>query len=525
MFKTGNRSIFLLILLIPTLIYSTYSLMRNDLTGFIVTFSSFAGFSALLYYLFGKAKPPTKVDERLVTILLHMYAISHGEVGPDDLVKVIAENREYGYYSRVFQKLREIATKFGYGFTKAASKVASTVKPPLKDILVRFTEIFSTTEPKGYLELETSTIIEEYSGYYLRAIESLRVLGGVFSTFQSVAIFIIMTLDILTVFMSDQSIVYFSYVISTCVMLLMYLGLRTIAPKDKLVYVNRRIPSRPYKVFLSSLYCSTCIAPAVILALNYGVPYGMILTGLGLTIPGIFAHKLESFVYKIDDHYPTFIKSLGENMASTSNLKSALSYVLYMDLGPLQDLLKRTLARAKMGISNEKSLDILSSEASSQRVHSTNKIFIDAVNYGGDPLEVGKILGNNFVKFLEFRKRRMSVAKSFEAVVYILQPITVALLIILTNLCQYFSQYLTALPYFTFGEMPLDVINAGNIFIILFITAINALGLKEAKGGYWGKTLLYAGILLTLSGAAWLAAEKLMDTAMGQLLTGFEEII
>jgi len=515
----------MLILLIPALIYSTYSILRNDILGFLVTLSSYAGFSAFLHLFYGRSRPPTKIDEKLVTCILHMYAISQGEVGPDDLVKVIAENREYGYYSTVFRRLREMATKLGYGFTKAASKVASFVRQPLRDILVRCTEIFSSTEPKGYLELEASTIIEEYSGSYVRAIESLRVLGGVFSTLQSVAVFIIMTLAVMTVFISNRNIVFLAYIASTGALLMIYFGIRMVAPKDPLVYINMRIPSKPYRDFLFSLFGAVCIPIAVLVALNYGVAYGLIISGLGLTFPGIFAHKLESYVKRIDEHYPTFIKSLGENMASTSSLKSAFSYVLYMDLGPLKDLVKRALARVKMGISNEKALEILSAESSSHRVHVTNKIFVDAVNYGGDPLEVAKLLGNNFVRFLEFRKRRMSVSRSFEAVVYVLQPITVALLVIVTNLCQYFSQYLTSLPYFTFGEIPIDIINAGNIFLILFITLINSLGLMEAKGGFWGKTLLYAGILLTLSGGAWIGAEKIMETAMGQLLTGFEEIV
>jgi len=525
LFRIESRSI-LLILLIPTLIFSTYSILRNDIFGCIVTLSSYGGFSAFLHLFYGKSRPPTKIDEKLVNCILHMYAISHGEVGPDDLVKVIEENSEYGYYSVVFHRLREMATKLGYGFTKAASKVAMHVRQPLRDILVRCTEIFSSTEPKGYLELEASTIVEEYSGYYIRAIESsLRVLGGVFSTLQSVAVFIIMTLSVMTVFISNRNVVYLAYIISTGSILMMYLGIRMVAPKDSLVYINRRIPSKPYRTFLISLFGAVCIPPAVLVALNYGAAYGLIITGLGLIIPGIFAHKLESYVKRIDEHYPTFIKSLGENMASTSSLKSAFSYVLYMDLGPLKDLVKSALARVKMGISNEKALEILSAESSSHRVHVTNKIFMDAINYGGDPLEIGKILGNNFVRFLEFRKRRMSVAKSFEAVIYVLQPITVALLVIITNLCQYFSQYLTSLPYFTFSEIPLDIINVGNIFTILFITLINSLGLKEAKGGFIGKTLLYAGILLVLSGGSWIGAEKLMETAMGQLLTGFEEIV
>ncbi|MCS7373934.1 MAG: hypothetical protein NDF56_03045 [archaeon GB-1845-036] len=45
-------------------------------------------------------------------------------------------------------------------------------------------EAFSTTVPRDFLELEASTILEEYYEYYTRSLESLRVVGGVFSTFQ-----------------------------------------------------------------------------------------------------------------------------------------------------------------------------------------------------------------------------------------------------------------------------------------------------------------------------------------------------
>lgn len=513
----------ILILFVPTAIYCAYSLLRNDLTGLIVALSSFTAFSSLIYYYFRRKSLPTKIDEQLVSLILHLYAISHGEVSPDDLINSVADNDEYGQYCKVFRKIRQLAKEFGYGFTKATSQIAATVKPPLKDVLVRFTETFSTTNPKGYLELEASTITEEYSGYYLRSIESIKVLGGIFSTFQSVAVFIILTLDILTVFMAEQEVVYYSYVIAICAISVMFLGLRAVTPKDVLVHMNKEEPPKLYRIFKLCLPITVaCVAPAAVIFMMVGPAYGLIFLGSVLLLPGFLAYKLENFVYNVDEHYPAFIKSLGEKMASTSSLKSALSYVLYMELGPLKTLLRRALARVKMGVSNEKSLAMLSSEASSHRVHITNKIFVDAVNLGSDPLEVGKILGNNCVKFLEFRKRRMSVARSFQVVLVVLQPITVVLLVVLTFLCRFFSRSLTSLPYFTFGEIPLGVIEVGNIVMVLFITAVNALGAQETKGGFWGTTLLYAAILLVLSGAAWLVADKFLELTLGQLLEGFE---
>ncbi|MCS7120360.1 MAG: hypothetical protein RMJ07_01650 [Nitrososphaerota archaeon] len=517
---------FLPLIAVPTATYLLYSFIRGELNWVQIIFSVFALIMGLFFYYYMREKPPTKIDEKLVTFLLHMYAVSHGQVDAEDLVNVVADNPDYGYYSKVFRKIRSLAKDLGYGFTKATAKIAETVKTPLKDILVRCVEVFSTTQPKGYLELEETTMAEEYSGYYQRSIESIRTIGGIFSTIQSVIVFIVMTLDILTIFMADPNVVYYAYGVSAVAILAIYAGLRAVVPGDALIHMDRKNQPALYRNFKLSLpIAAACIAPTIIIARMLGVPFAMLFYGAILVFPGLLANKFEYFVYKIDEHYPTFIKALGENMASTSDMKAALSYVLYMELGPLKALLKKALARARLGLSNEKALAMLSAEAGSHRVHSMNKIFVDAVNFGGDPLQIGTLIGNRCVRLLEFRKRRLSVEKSFEAVVFLLQPLSVALLIILTFLCRYFSQSLMSLPYFTFGEIPISVVEIGNIIIIVLITITNALGLNVAKGGFWGTTLLYAGILLMLSGVAWLGAELFMNIAFGTTLQGFEQLI
>ena len=211
-------------------------------------------------------------------------------------------------------------------------------------------------------------------------------------------------------------------------------------------------------------------------------------------------------------------------MASTSSIKSALSYVLHMELGPLKGLVKRALARLMFGIKMEKSIDLLSLESASYHVYTMNRMLLDAVNYGGDLIGVGKILGDSSIKFLEFRKRRSYVAKSFKTVIFILHPVTVALLVILTYLCRFFSQSMVSLPYFSFGEIPISAIHIGNILMILFLTTLNAMALREAESRFWGTSLLYISLLLILSGVSWLIGEKLMDIMFGQTLKGFEKL-
>jgi archaellum biogenesis protein FlaJ (TadC family) len=459
----------------------------------------------------------TRLDMLLVTSVIHMYAVSLGEAGPDRLIETVAESPEYGFYSRVFKSIRRLAKEFGYGFGKAIFYVSNTVKSPLKDMLVRFSEGFSSPRLKEFLELELSTIMEEYSGFCTRMLESMRLLGGMFSTFQSVSVFVVMTVAILTIFMADENIVIISYIVAASSIAFMFVGFRMVAMREPLVYTGRS-PSNLYRLFKTSFLATVCALPvSVAVALTLGVPYGLISAGALMLVPGALAYKLEAYVTSVDENYPVFLKALGESLASTSNLKAALDYVLYMELGPLKQLISRLSTRLKIGVSGETAFNLLASESSSHKVYMFNKIFLDAFRSGANTIEVGKTLGNSLIKFQEFRKRRISVTKSFEGVVMALQPITVALLVVLGNLCKFFTSTLTSLPYFQLGQIPLDIINAGNTALVILVTVVNSLAIKEARGGFWGSSLLYAGILFIVSGGVWIGAEHLIEQMFSQL--------
>jgi len=160
------------ILLVPSVAFSAYYLYVGKFLEAVLTLGITAGFFCFFLYLAGK-RAPRKIDYNLVTMIFHLYGLSHGQTSPADMVEAIAENKEYGFYSKVFQKIRKLAKDFGYGYTEATAQIAETVKTPLKDVLVRCTNVFSSGEPKGYLEIESSTLMEEYFSYYARAIETL----------------------------------------------------------------------------------------------------------------------------------------------------------------------------------------------------------------------------------------------------------------------------------------------------------------------------------------------------------------
>jgi len=479
----------------------------------------------LLFLVFKMRLKKARLDSTYVLATLHMYSTSTAEAGPENLVGVIAGTEEYGFISLTFKKIMKLAKNFGYGFTKATAYVSQSVKPPLKDFLMRCTEIFSSRRPSDYLEIEVTTLMEEYSGTYSRALESLRLMGGIFSTFQSAIVFIIMTLSILTVFLAEGNIIYIAYGVSFLSLIMLFIGFRASTPKEKFFYKGEASPRHHRRFSLTLMLSPALIIPSVAIYVVAGAPLAFIMSGAGLIIPGIFAYRLERYVENIEAHYPTFIKAVSESMVSVTDLKSALSYVLYMELGPsLRKIVQKTVNRLKLGISTDKSMDLFSSETGSHLIFLTNRIFLGAFKYGGDLVEVGKKIGNSTVKFLELRKRRKSVSRSFEGIVLIMHPITVALLVVMMSILGFFSETIINLPYFTFGEIPIKLVETGNIIIVLFLSIMNAVCIKDTRGGFWGIVLLYAGLLLILSGLAWFATDRFIADFFKQAIASLREL-
>lgn len=460
----------------------------------------------------------TRIDQALTTAIFHMYSLSLGETTPTDLVNTIACNGEYGFYSQVFKRIQILASGFGYGITNATSQIAKTVKPPLKDILVRCTNTFSSVQPKGYLEIESSMMMEEYAGYYSRAIKTLETLGGVFTSFQSVTVFLIMTLVIMTIFMIDPKVIPLGYALSVVSTVMMYILFKSSAPTEQNIYIGKFPPKLYRYMVLSSLTVIPASAVFALLAyIKLGAAFAFIVLGAGVCVPGVFGYLLEKRVAQIDKNYPTFLKALGENLGSTSDLKTSLSFILHMELGPLRSLVTSALARVKLDINHRQALESLSEEAASHHVHMSNRILLDSLGRGADALVIGNTLGNRVVKFLELRKMRDVVSNSFQMVVLVTQPLIVVLLTVLEVLSVFMSQYLVGLSYFGFNIMPLALIKAGNLVVILVMAVVNALTVKTVSGGYWGTFFLNLGILLAISGAAAIASQTLIEGALSSM--------
>jgi len=476
-----------------------------------------------LTYASGRKEKVGKLDKMIVTAVIHMYAVSLGEVGSLDIIDAVASSPEYGKYCRIFKTVKDLAVGFGHGLTKALTSVAKAVKPPLRDVLIRMTEAFSTTTPRDFLELESSTILEEFSGYYTRSLESLKVIGGVFSTFQSISIFIVLTVAILTIFTANEYVIPFAYAVSVIAIVFMVVALKVVAPKETLVYVGDA-PPHAYKLFKATLALVPASFVLALAAQSYDLSLALLIPGVLMLAPGLLAYKVEKSVLSLDEYYPSFIKALGENLASTLNLRAALEYAAHIQLGPLGKLVRKVIVWLKLGINYEKSLKLMALESGSHLLYIFNKILSDTLKSGSPPLEVSKLLANTAIRFLEFRKRRISTAKGIETAILILQPISVFILVTIAGLLGFFGELLTPTTYFPFYSIPTDLIELGNIFLVFSLALTNAYAIIVSRGGFKGTFFLYASILLIISWASWFSANLLINNIFSQFKFDFLKI-
>src|SRR5208337_4176768 len=101
-------------------------------------------------------------------------------------------------------------------------------------------------------------------------------------------------------------IVYFGYIMSSVILIVLFLGLRTVVPKDVLIHIDKDLPPELYTRFRVVLPIAVaCIVSAVLVSIIFGYPYGFLVCGLALLLPGYFAYRFETFVIGVNENYPT----------------------------------------------------------------------------------------------------------------------------------------------------------------------------------------------------------------------------
>ncbi len=496
--------------------------------------------SFLVYFLINALKKRgivTGVDEDLVFLITHMYSVSTGKP-PNErlfLLKGIS-GTTYREYGEILHRIAVLAREWGYGFIKSIRIQAQRVNNPVfKDFLIRLSEALNVGEDiERFLKTEYEAILTEYEASYSRVLEAIKTLLGIYTAAASSAIFIIVNMTLIALLLyGGVNLIIAAFMGTIVALVALVLLIQRSLPKEKLVHDLRiNLPERKLYAYTLIIAISIgALAGILVFKLFNDPSYFMIVFGIAVLAPGLIGRRIENKVKNMDNFFIVFIRSLGLTYMSVRNYTLALGSLLRTDFGELTRPLRRLYARLTNSVNKRVSWLYFIGETGSEAIRRGVDIFYDSTEAGGDAAKVGTALSNLLQHIINLRKRREQVAKAFEATMYVLHTLIVAITEFIVSLIILFQEIFlkmgTSLPtqIFNITPFPPELIIIMKLILIFTLTLLNAFAMKTASGGYPGSVWVNASILLILSGATMIVSSKLAGMLIQAFSMGLEQTV
>jgi archaellum biogenesis protein FlaJ (TadC family) len=256
------------------------------------------------------------------------------------------------------------------------------------------------------------------------------------------------------------------------------------------------------------------------------IPLPLITAGITLLLIGRIGRKWVKQVEKIDENYPSFVKSLGDAILVTNSLKESSKILEINDYGELNKLIKRLRRRLEAGFEQNKSLNVLGLESLSSLVLKTIRIVADSIFYGARSEVYTKSIYDYITRHLIDRKKRRQTAGTLRGLAIPLQAtlVTVAALIATLTKILYRFNLLIQDWFPVIAAVSPSQVSTYFYTIILVVASSSSIALYIVEGDS-KFTLTYShGLLLTLSGAVYYLVSLGSETLF-HLFIKFEEEI
>ena len=389
----------------------------------------------------------TAISFDLYSNLTYMAALSVGDPSRDLLMsKVLEQDFKMGIF---FRQIYLMTKRMGFEYSRAFRLVARKAGAvSVKNLLLRFAgAINSGVSEVDFLLEEAKVEAEEYNSTYLRSLETLAKWADAYAALL-VAVTLVVVVAMISTMLSQLGSTFllmltFSMVFVTAFGV--YIVWRT-APSEEIIYQNRRGPKlRRMAKRLLVIGGPTGFVVGLFLSLSYGLPVLLIMIGLGLLPSGVFAYMDNGKVAKIDREASSFIRSLGNVTASLgSSISIALGKIDRRALDTLEPLIRRLQIRLNRSIDPTKSWDAFRDEAGSALLNSSTRMFVDGVNVGGAPDEVGAIASKYAMEVALLRDRRNVSAVPFAVLTIPLHFAMTALMVFILEIMKTFNTVISA---------------------------------------------------------------------------------
>jgi len=472
------------------------------------------------------------VDEDLVYLVTHMYAVATGKPPRKRLFVLDSVLGDYGEYSRVLKRIAMLAVEWGYGFARAIRTVLGEVRNEVfRDFLLRLGEVLNMGEdPAKFLEIERRALLSEYSAVYTRAIESARVLLGVYVSAASSSIFLAVTFALMAFLhpIPPEALLASHFGVAGLLAILAYIIHRAL-PQDKLVHDYGHGNPLRSRLRIVTLTCTTLSVAVGVACYPILGPYlAIALSALPLIPAGVYAKRVENIVREIDSFYPIFVRSFGIAYSLVGHPPTALRSALRSDYGLLTRLLRKLLARLTLGVSSAIAWRRLVIDTWSEMVRRLTNILYDSIDAGANMARVGTVLSDTAYSLLELKKQRKQVTKTFEYSLYMVHALLAGIVMAVIKLLSIFNMILSKfqamkvavkLPLM-FHPLGLSMIEQILPVFMVLVSIVNAYAVRAAHGGLWQTMLLPLAVFLLSSGLVMHFTGIAMESLLSSFIIG-----
>jgi flagellar protein FlaJ len=468
-----------------------------------------------------------KIDIDLLYSITYMNTIATGDIARDEIFRRISEREDF-VCSKYFKQVYMLAKNWNYEYSAACAIVAKRVaNKRLKDLLMRLSNAMSSGEPEAkFLEGEWITMMSIYKNEYERSLESLkRWTDAYIALLVSMAfVSVTMLLSVILYNLGDPFTMLMATVFLTAMVgaICVYI-IRVEAPKE---YKTHNLKFKSIKQKQVSDMSKILLPGALMIALllfMMSVTPGLILIVLGVIIApvGFIGMIDDKNIDRRDRDFSQFTKMLGAICGGMGvTVKEGIKKVDQKSIGSLDTLVKRLYVQLMMGIEPRLCWEKFVGFSGSDLIHKFSYVFLDAIELGGDPVKIGKMVNATSLEIVLLRMKRHLTASSFTTLVIPLHIAMCGLMVFIIQIMIIFSNMITklyqsmdtfdttgtggmsaaSLGFNLFQNVNVDLLAQYAFMMVLVLTICNAVAAWVTVGGNKYKIFYYGAIMAVTAG-------------------------
>lgn len=478
-----------------------------------------------------------EIDHNMHYFITHLGTLATTRVPPVELFEMIGEKEtEYGPLAHECEKVAMLVKDWNMGMAGACRFTAKRTPSQLfSDFLERFAfGVESGTDMSHFLAGEQDVVMADYERLYKETLQSIDDLNGLYNGVMMSLTFLLMFSLMAIILMDIPAVMILMGIIGVTVVVqcvfLFFAQMQT--PPDPIWASNTEhspLTPRLRKSLPPAILAVVAVGVITFFFTGWPIEVKIAATMTPLAVPGWLATRTEATVKRRDDNYPGFLRSLGSSTAARGgDERAVLNHLRQHDFGPLSDNIRDLFTRLQVRVDDDQAWAYFTSEAGSRLIERFTQMYEESIEEGGSPDEIGRIISENMIEIVGFRKLRYQEAGTFRGVVFGVAVGTAFALFVGLGVVDMLVGLFSGITENIGGDTPVSVptfLHVGGLNIglmrmlalgMLFINAaLSSILIRIVDGGTHARDLQDFALLLWASNLTALGSWKLISSFGG----------